>query len=286
MGPQNNPVNSSQGTAAPWNPTRQQLDQLEQILQRMLKDQQTPGQSTQPNSWQQGGPGFPPVQGNPSFGSFPGQPYPPSFSGNPGPGYTHTAPPAFSQPSQPFPGNHQAYPGNGPSTPQSGGPNPNPQPGNTWNPGPGSWNPSSTTWGPLAESWKQNPGGFPSAKDSAPSATGSGSGSSPSFGLANPTGGNAAMDRSRVAPIPTAPEVPQETGLTWLLNFLVDLPLSLMGPPGRFFMGPTGRFLVGTMGMAMISYAGLIVASDWLDWSWADQLLPWQIAGRLFPAAR
>jgi len=135
------------------------------------------------------------------------------------------------------------------------------------------WNPSATTWAPLAESWRQNAGAFPPA---VPAAT------------PNPAPTTALVEAPKKPPAartppsspPSGPDYATETGISWLLNCVVDIPLWAMGPPGRFFQGIAGRYVMGLMGMAFLGYAGLLVASDWLDWPWADQLLPWQIAGK------
>lgn len=284
MPPQDNPMGGPPGAMTPWNPTRQQLDQLEQILKRMMKDQQPTASSAPPSPWpspQNLGsppPGRPAatVPGNFGYGS-PGYGSPSVGGAMPGPqvpAYQNAAAGPWSPPSSAAPASN---PFGGFPQPYSNGPTPANPPGATWLEPGNSWNPSATTWAPLAETWKQNPGAFPvpieAGSSTALRPTASGSAST----------GLGAIYPDRLKPVPLATVEPiNETGLSWLVNQLVDLPLYAIGPPGRFFMGSAGRYLMGLLGLGMVSYAALIVASDWLDWSWADQLLPWQLVGRFF----
>ncbi len=286
MPPQDNPMGGPPGAMTPWNPTRQQLDQLEQILKRMMKDQQPPPSGQPSANWPSPqNPGSfpaprPGAAANPGMGAAayggayanPGYGSPGPISQGPtaqGPAAGAWSPPPQASSANPFGGFPQQF--GGASAPGNLHGAPWAEPG-------GSWNPSATTWAPLAETWKQNPGSFPVPVDQVPSSTALKpvQGGGLSTGLVGPN-----SDRLKPVPLPTA-EPHYETGMTWLVNQLVDLPLLAFGAPGRFFMGPAGRYLLGLLGLGMASYAALIFASDWLDWSWADQLLPWQLAGRFF----
>ncbi len=132
------------------------------------------------------------------------------------------------------------------------------------------WNPSQTTWGPLADNWRN--------QQPAP--------------LAPPVSIHPEWNRN---PLPFSTQLPHspqtsnpssnlakkssdddygETGISWAINALIDLPLRFLGPPGRLFLTSGGRYFLGFLGFTFLTYSGVLVASDWLEWPWADSLIP------------
>lgn len=244
--PSGGPVPNGQSVPGSWNPTRQQLDQLETILQKMIKnpgtgDQNTTQTLTQPPYW----------AGSPLN--------PPSNMNN------------WSQPQNPTPQsphNLQSY--QQPNVPEANSSIPA-----------ASWNPSQTTWGPLAETWRNQQAPFSQPVSANPARI-----------AQEPQ----SPGRHQPAPIPSTPVPKQlsspanfddygETGISWLLNAAIDLPLRFMGPPGRFFMSWGGRYLLGFVGIAMVTYSGILVASDWMEWPWADRLIPSNLIQNILPKA-
>ncbi len=244
--PSGGPVPNGQSGPSSWNPTRQQLDQLETILQKMIKNPGTGEQSA--------------AQAVTQAPYWVGSPV------NPPPTTNNWSNPHNTLPQSPP--NLQSYqptkaPEANPSNPASG------------------WNPSQTTWGPLAETWRNQQGPFNQPVSPNPGWIAHES-SSPS--------------RHSPAPVPSFP-VPKpvsstanfedygETGISWLLNATIDLPLRFMGPPGRFFMSWGGRYLLGFIGITMVTYSGILVASDWMEWPWADRLIPSNFIHNILPKA-
>ena len=227
--PSGGPVSNNQTGSGPWNPTRQQLDQLETILQKMIKN---------------------PGTGDPSGGQLVmPTPYWAGSPANP----TNTVN-NWSTPQNPGPQSHQS-----------------PKPPETIQTLPlGGWNPSQNTWGPLAETWRNQ-----QAPLSQPVST------NPSWAPPQTTNNSPpAASPTTPSPIsalqPTRPGMEDygETGISWLLNAIIDLPLQFIGPPGRFLMSWGGRYMLGFLGITMLAYSGILVASDWMEWPWADRLIP------------
>lgn len=233
--PSGGPVPSGQSGSGSWNPTRQQLDQLETILQKMIKNpgpgDQSGAQPSSPTPYWAGSPMNPPPTLN-------------NWSTPQNPSAQSTINPQAYQPAKP------------PETPQS-------------LPGSG-WNPSQTTWGPLAETWRNQQTPFTQPVSTNPGWVAPQSTSNPKH----------SPDPTPSFPLPRSQssqanyEDYGETGISWLLNAAIDLPLRFMGPPGRFFMSWGGRYLLGFLGVTMLAYSGILVASDWMEWPWADRLIP------------
>ena len=233
--PSGGPVPNGQTGSGSWNPTRQQLDQLETILQKMINHSAPPEQSAGQS------PSHAPYwAGAPTNNASTMNQWAPAQ--NPGPPSTNNPQP-FQPPKTPEP-----------TTTLSGG----------------GWNPSQTTWGPLADTWRsqQAPFGQPVSTN-------------PGW-MSQETSNQTKQSPTSIplAPFPgpksSVSEIEEygETGISWLLNAIIDLPLRFMGPPGRFFMSWGGRYLLGFLGITMILYSGILVASDWMEWPWADRLIP------------
>ncbi len=211
-----------------WNPTRQQLDQLESILQKMVKNPSSDGLMPQSHA----------------------QPTPK------GP-ISHFAQslPASNQLSHPISQNPFLKP---PASLEHGF-----QVESVWNP-------SHSTWGPLADNWR--------TQQTTPLAQ-------PIFNHPDWTNNplpfphqtsqttHNSLNQPKATQISAVDDF-GETGLTWGINALIDLPLRFLGPPGRYLITSGGRYFLGFLGFTFLTYSGILVASDWLELPIADSLIP------------
>lgn len=148
-----------------------------------------------------------------------------------------------------------------------------------WVPLTSSWRPSSRTWKPLTEAWQQAQGtnGLPPAAPTPPERPQQAQTapvteyyeeiSQPVVELSPPP---------QVAPPiitrPTPP-APAPEGTPWHLlplagfNAAFDVCLEPWGPIGRWLRGPTGRALLGIFGLLFLTAALALAAADWIGWT-------------------
>jgi hypothetical protein len=229
---------SSAKPAAEMHPTRQQLDELDALLRRMLD---LPVQ---------------PADAAPSAATPP-EPEPAL------PAEAHK--PREKSPTGP-PVSYVVIETAGPSTPEPAAapqaPRPEAEP-EGWIPFRSSWQPSPQTWGPLAESWKQaRTAGLP-APPAADSRT----------AVAEPSSPPAVVDsapepKPMPATAPAAPAASPPLTLTWnpparpralapliWFNRLFDACLTPLAGPGRWLRGSGGRSFLGFVGLACLGAA-------------------------------
>ena len=157
---------------------------------------------------------------------------------------------------------------------------PNPAAGRSedWVPLSSTWQPSARTWKPLSEAWKQaqtaaagppaveegpalaaEPPPEPRAEtdpptpETAPETT-------PAEAAASPP-----AEAPRVAPAGAAPR-----WLLWPLlgvNAAFDACLVPFGPAGRWLRGRTGRTVLGAVGLLALAAAAALAAADWFGWT-------------------
>lgn len=233
--PSGGPPPGGSNQQGPWNPTRQQLDQLESILQKMVNNPT-------------------PIETNPL-------PQPSQASNWTTPPFAQSASSSNRSPYQVPHNPFQNTQGNE-STPSGAS---------------SVWNPSQTTWGPLADNWRNQQTGP----------------------LTQPVSINPEWNRPTLPPSTLPFQSTQlsinqssrvknsvdddfgETGISWLINAGIDLPLRFLGSPGRFLITNGGRYFLAFFGFIFLTYSGILVASDWLEWPWADRLIPSNLVSSL-----
>ena len=160
-----------------------------------------------------------------------------------------------------------------------------------WVPLTSTWKPSARTWKPLSEAWQQaKTGGHPaSALPAAPVVTVAAA-PMPS----PPAEENAAIQEKSLvsvvetmAPLTAAdaspalasadsgpPASPPPVGAPWFLwpfvlfNIVFDAFLRLWGAPGRWLRGAAGRWFLAALGVLCLAAAGALTAADWFGWTW------------------
>ncbi len=151
---------------------------------------------------------------------------------------------------------------------------PNPAAGRSedWVPLSSTWQPSARTWKPLSEAWKQAQAaaGQPAveegpalAADPAPE---------PRAEMDPPTPDAAPETAPAEAPRieRAAPSVNAPRWLLWPLlgfNAAFDACLVPFGPAGRWLRGRTGRMALGAVGLLALAAAVALAAADWFGWT-------------------
>lgn len=230
----------SSRSSEPVPPTRQQLDELDALLQRML--------ALPVNQLEE----QPPAEAEPET--------PPA---------AEAAPPRSAGPPVSYVVVETAQP---PKMPDE-----TPAPtaeddGGDWVPLRSSWQPSDQTWGPLAEKWLQNhsPGSLsaelppppeppvpPSATEEPPAARIE----NEFVGLSSPTA-VAAPPPTEDGPPPVAWPLLPLVGL----NKAFDACLTPLGPPGRWLSSPPGRMVLGFVGVLCLGAALVLAFGDGFGW--------------------
>jgi hypothetical protein len=253
-------------------PTRQQLDELDALLQRMLElpvnqVEEDQGPAPVPAApVKEPRPTLPPVSY--SDGTTDAPP-PPAVKG-----------PSLEQRIVPPTAAHEEPPAVVETERQGGE-------GENWVPFKSSWEPSSLTWQPLQENWKQvqaelrHRRGQPTEPMPLSNPPASATPMSPpepeeTSDLA-PTRSRTpepapALIETPVIEKPTA--VPESAAPRWwqwpLLGFNVvfDLLLLPLGPLGGWLRGSAGRRLLGSLGLLALAGAGALALADWIGWTW------------------
>ena len=144
-----------------------------------------------------------------------------------------------------------------------------------------SWQPSAQTWGPLAETWRQTQ---PTAPPEIPSFAGPSHASVQTQTVEIPEAGEAVGS----APSGTAPSSPaaapsaqtatvppvdaeRRSFLLWpllVVNGCFDLPTYLMGPIGRWLRSAEGGKWLAFLGLMGMVAAAILVLLDGIGWNW------------------
>jgi hypothetical protein len=250
------------GSSGPAHPTRQQLDELDALLQRMLDlPVSQPADAAEP-------PLTAPAAQRPEAEAPPEEPPaaappPPDVLPFPAP----ASPPPVSYvvvetadqpPAEP--------PAEAPPAPAA----PAEEDTGDWVPLRSSWRPSPQTWAPLAERWHQ-------AHSSTPPPAPPPAPPEPTSVIQTPV--PPASPITAVTPPP--PEVKQPPTLPppprrragWVLGPLVgfnaafDACLASLGAPGRWLASPPGRTALGVIGLACLAAALLLTFGDRIGWT-------------------
>jgi hypothetical protein len=261
----------SRATAA--HPTRQQLDELDALLKRMLELPVNQIDEELAAAREAARPPRPPAPPLPTPGpvSEGDRAAPPGPANGP-----DFAPRVVSGPDTTEPGPAVA------GTDEGG-----------WVPLRSNWRPSSQTWGPLAESWQRArqelarpEGGAPAAEAAAPQPP-----AAPTEPAPPPTvddrpwaEGAAAVEPGelpatvagylKTAPGPSEPEADAGPPPPWwcwpllLLNGAFDLLLLPLGPLGAWLRGRGGRNVLAAVGLLCLAAAAALAAGDWFGWTW------------------
>jgi hypothetical protein len=232
------------------NTTRQQLDELDALLQRMLSlpiDAPTGDAPPPPPPG-----GTLPPDGAPAATSLP--PPPPARPPAPPP------PPTFSPSRVPTP----ADPARTWTIDLPAAPNPQPARGDSW-----AGNSAGLeafhvrTAAPVPADDRLARGGPQSAR---PSEALPADATPPRVVVAPPA--QPAAPAPRPIPAPATNRVPFWAWPLVGLNALLALPFGLLGPVGRLLTGPAGRNFLGAVGLLTLAAAAAIVALDWYGWNW------------------
>jgi hypothetical protein len=149
----------------------------------------------------------------------------------------------------------------------------------TWVPFRSSWQPSPQTWQPLAETWQKGRAAqMPqSAATSGPAAPPeAASPTAPAEDGAEPprrhheVAEETLFQRRRPRPRETVVEPPVGRFLTSLIwcNKIFDYCLTPLGTPGAWLKGPRGRSILGLIGLMSLGAAVLKTALDRMGWTW------------------
>jgi hypothetical protein len=155
-----------------------------------------------------------------------------------------------------------------------------------WVPLTSSWRPSSRTWKPLTEAWQQAQGIDKETRRQGDKET-SGEG-----GQVSDFGSVVGLEKSSVLPVslspclpvslssansrPTQRATPPPSPPEWTplslwpvvaFNCVFDACLIPWGPAGRWLKGPTGRALLGILGLLCLTAAAALAAADWIGWT-------------------
>jgi len=155
-----------------------------------------------------------------------------------------------------------------------------------WVPLTASWRPSSRTWKPLTEAWQQAQGIDKETGRQGDKETwgeqGQVSASAPVGELENRSAPFVPLSPIGVVPLasgasrPTlraTPPAPPPVWTPWYLwpfvgfNAVFDACLAPWGPVGGWLRGPTGRALLGILGLLGLTAAAALAAADWIGWT-------------------
>ena len=155
-----------------------------------------------------------------------------------------------------------------------------------WVPLRSTWQPSAQTWQPLAESWRQAHAGMPSAATMPtpipeppventppieirlPIAPAPVQPVPPPARMIAPPVETPAEPRLRLTAEDAPPSVPRPLlPLLWF-NQGFDACLAPLGAPGRWLCGPSGRQLMGAIGLLSLGAATAILVAAGMGWSW------------------
>jgi hypothetical protein len=246
-------------------PTRQQLDELDALLQRMLalpvhQLENTPPPPTDPSA-------APPAPAAAPTGRSESGP-PVSYVVVETAGAEAIPPSGPPQPTtlrlvrEPEANSADQSPSSSPATPAT------PPPEDDWIPLRSAWSPSAQTWGPLAESWRQ-------ARD--------GGSASPAPTQDPPAAAEVPPPEppSPIAPLPLPatdtpadPPVPEPSLSGRFRRALVGFDATFyhgvgkLGSTGRWLARPPGRTFLGVVGVVCLAAAAAFALADGLGWMW------------------
>jgi hypothetical protein len=279
--------------SAPLHPTRQQLDELDALLQRMLSLPVEEGDEPARADMAAAPPPPPGPAVEPEAKRVAGAQEP-----SPTPDYSSWLPhasAAASSPTRAYPASYMVVETVGPamappepeqhlapseiSSPEAGSDEGGPllavsppvpsaaeePPAEEWVPLRSSWQPSPHTWGPLADSWQQARAAGAAPAEIIPPA--------PETVPADHRSEPADDPPPVFAPIPHSP-APAHLATPWwltpavLFNKLFDLFLLPLGPMGRWLRGRAGRALLGTLGLGSLLAALALALADTFGWTW------------------
>jgi hypothetical protein len=147
-----------------------------------------------------------------------------------------------------------------------------------WVPFRSSWQPSALTWQPLKESWNEvqaalRQRGGDDAQPATPASNDAAGAAPPA--QAESTSKESVFPTSNTAAGPTTAEEKLEPEpVSWAslplvaFNGLFDLLLLPLGPVGKWLRGRGGRILLGTLGVLALLAAGALAVADWIGWTW------------------
>jgi hypothetical protein len=155
-----------------------------------------------------------------------------------------------------------------------------------WVPLRSTWQPSAQTWQPLAESWRQAHGGLPSAATmpapipeppventppieiTLPLTPAPVQPVPPPVRMPAPPVETPAEPRLRLTAEDAPPSVPRLLMPLLWFNQGFDACLAPLGAPGRWLCGPSGRQLLGIIGLLSLAAATAILVAAGMGWSW------------------
>jgi hypothetical protein len=249
---------SQRSSATPANPARQQLDELDALLQRMLElpvnnldglDADRAAVPPQVSYTTADEPEAPPAEAPPPKIDFQALKQ-----------RLEARPEAVESPTPPAD-----------ATPEVSAPTA-PEAGDNWVPLSSTWQPSSLTWKPLAQSWKPPSGDAPLAEAAAPVPEppakevpvwepAPAAEAVPSLAHAF----RAKTEEQKAPPALHAPVARWEVPLVWF-NAAFDLCLKPLGRVGDALRLPVGRFTLAVLGMGCLVAAAVVLFIDWYGW--------------------
>ena len=156
-----------------------------------------------------------------------------------------------------------------------------------WVPLRSTWQPSAQTWQPLAESWRQAHSGLPSDALMPHPVPESPVENTPPIEITLPVAPGPVQPvptpaRMAAPLVPAAPAAPRlrltaedaPSSVPWPLLPLLwfnqgfDACLVPLGAPGRWLCGPGGRQLLGAIGLLSLAAAAAVLAAAGMGWSW------------------
>jgi hypothetical protein len=272
-------------------PTRQQLDDLDALLKRMLdlpvnrlEDESEDEEAAAPAAWH--GQETMPQQADRSPPAAPVPAAAPSFQYN----TPHTDEADLKPrviivaPNAPENETNSAAEAAAQSPPQTAAERQTGGRPEDWVPLTSSWRPSSRTWKPLTEAWQQAQGidketGRQGDKETRRQGEEEISGEN---GPVSEPGSVGELENHSVPLVSLSPLLPVSLSLCpatppewtpWRLwplvgfNAAFDLCLRPWGPIGRWLRGPTGRALLGILGLLCLTAAAALAAADWIGWT-------------------
>jgi hypothetical protein len=279
----------SRRSSATGHPTRQQLDELDALLKRMLdlpvNRLEDEADAAPPAPAAEAAPPPPPSAPEPMRG-----PHRPTVARMPAepPAVNYSTAEEEDADLKPRVVSDAPHHANEPAAPPApASQKPNADKPDDWVPLTSTWRPSARTWKPLSEAWKQ-------------AQTASGQPSVPPAVEEEP----ALAVEAAAPPASTAPEAPVEAapptpepaleaapveaaapdagrsrdpvrpgGRRWLLwpllgfNAVFDACLTPWGAPGRWLRGRIGRMVLGALGLLALAAAAVLAAADWFGWT-------------------
>lgn len=265
----------SRRSSSAGHPTRQQLEELDALLKRMLE--------LPVNALDETAEEPPPAPARAEAPPAVSAPEP--MRGPHHPAFTR---PPESEPAAPPAVNYQAPETDiadlKPRVVRAGLPEPAAAPpaaeGGDWVPLESSWKPSARTWKPLSDAWQQAKAVPPSAPPEPPPPAPEAAmprapepaprmETPPAFDPVRPPAPAPAPQPARRPAQTTTPDVtaPWQLWPFVAFNTVFDASLLPWGPLGRWLRGPTGRSLLGILGLLFLTAAAAWAVAEWIGWT-------------------